>query len=121
MAGLIELQVSLETFQEIANGLEAKEVKINSDANITLVKNIKIKGPIDYRQVQIRRDVLMEVVKVYKAPMIDDIELTDSQHFINFLDDVYKYVFKGEKPAATTPPNKIVIETQPNKTGWGKN
>lgn len=102
------VNVSLETFNEVANALEAAGVKINADAPISITKDIKIKGPVDYRQVQIRRDVMQEVVKVYEPPMNEDasVTLADSSHFINFLDDVYNYILRGKKP-----------ET-PKKTGW---
>lgn len=113
------VNVSLETFNEIANALEAAGVKINADAPISITKDIKIKGPVDYRQVQIRRDVMQEVVKVYEPPMNEDgsVCLTDSSHFINFLDDVYSYILKGEKPKAT-PTTVAPIKTTPKKTGW---
>lgn len=93
-----ELNVSLETFNEIANGLEAKGIKVNADSPITIAKDVKIKGPIDYRQVQIRRDVLSEVVKVYKAPVDKrEMEISDSKDFINYMEDIYQYILTGKK------------------------
>ena len=99
-----DINVSLETFNEIANALEARGIKVNKDAPISITKDIKIKGPVDYRQVTIRKDVLMEIAKVYKTPIIKDFEVSDSKHFINFLDEVYLYILLGK--AKPEPVNK---------------
>lgn len=110
---IINVNVSLETFNEIANALEASGKKINADAPLTITKDTKIKGPIDYRQVTIRKDVLMEVVKVYKTPIDgNEYEVSDSKHFINFFDDVYNYVLKGKVTAEPT------TETKPKANTW---
>jgi len=100
-----DINVSLETFNEIANALEARQIKINKDAPISITKDIKIKGPVDYRQVTIRKDVLMEVAKVYKTPIDKkDYEVSDSKHFIDFLDAVYQYVLLGKQTTTETKP-----------------
>lgn len=110
------VKVSLETFNEIANALEATGKTINKDADIILTKDMSIKGPIDYRQVTIRKDVLEFVKDVYKAPMEDGLfEVSDSNHFINFFDDVYTYILEGKKPET-----KAIIDVQPKASSWGK-
>ena len=111
----IDLKVSMETFNEIANALEARGEKVNSTENIVLTKDVSIKGPIDYRQVTIRKDVLVEVAKVYKTPLINDFEVSNSKHFIDFLDDVYNYILKGERLTVDTPTAKVTTVKTPNK------
>lgn len=112
------INVSMECFNELANALEAQGQKVNPENPITVTKDIKIKGPIDYRQVTIRKDVLVEVSKVYKTPVDErEMEVSDSTHFINFLDDVYKYIFKGEKPKTQETKTTTV---EPKKSGWNQ-
>lgn len=110
------VKVSLETFNEIANALEASGKTINKESDITLTKDISIKGPIDYRQVTIRKDILEFVKDVYMSPLNDDMnQISDSEHFLNFFDDVYNYVLKGERPTA-----KPATETKTETKAWGK-
>ncbi len=107
-----EINLSFEAFEEMTNALNEAGIKLEKDDVLTINKDISVKGPILYRQVNLRHQILAEVVKIYKAPMNEhEIEVTDSNHFINFLDDVYKYCLTGERPATTQPKASL---------GWGK-
>lgn len=109
-----EISVSIPTYDEILNALDAKGIRLAPDTDIVLTKDIKIIAPVNYKQVTIRRDVLEQVAKVYKAPIDGDFEITDSEHFINFFNDVYNYVLKGERPAAKNKTEIVPIK----KAGW---
>lgn len=110
----VNVNVSMECFNELANALEAQGQKVNPENPITVTKDIKIKGPIDYRQVTIRKDVLIEVAKVYKTPVDNrEMEVSDSKHFINFLDNIYEYILKGTKPE-----DKTAKPVETKKSGW---
>lgn len=99
------LKVSENTFNEIANALDNLGIKVNPEENITLSKDTAIKGPVDWRHVQVKRDILPQIAAVYKPKMTEDgtICITDSLHFINFFDDCFNYVMKGDKPKDNTP------------------
>ena len=108
-----EISISSEAFDEMTGALQDAGIKLEKDDEFTVKRDMAIKGPILYRQVNLRHQILTEVVKVYE-PLPDDNGMckTDSSHFINFLDDVYKYCLTGDKPEATTT-------TQPKASGWG--
>src|ERR1051325_1916621 len=93
----IEIQISENAHSEIVHALNEHGHKINAGDNIVISKDIGIKGPYNYRQVNLRHQIMQDVVKIYKSPMIDDIEKNDSKEFIDFLDDIYNYILKGEK------------------------
>lgn len=116
----VTLNVSMETYEEIFNALEANGIKNSRDASITISKDVSIKSPINYRQVTVRRDVLEQVVKVYEPRMNNDGSacLTDSVHFINFFNDVYNYVLKGEIPTPPENKNPSATITPIKKSTW---
>lgn len=132
-SNLTVINVSMETFNEIANALDLQGKKINKDDPITLVKDIALKSPIDWRCLQVRKDVLMAVVPVYE-PKVDqnsDYCLTDASHFLEFVDAAYNYVLKGTLPPKTdtkgpyeppSPKNAKVTPIKPSpekdKSGW---
>lgn len=111
-----EISISSEAFDEMTGALQDAGIKLEKDDEFTVKKDLAIKGPILYRQVNLRHQILAEIKSIYKPPMVDDIELSDSAHFINFFDDVYKYCLTGEKPEG-----KPTTETKPKpkSTGWG--
>lgn len=118
-SNLTNINVSVECFNEIANALEASGKKVNAENPITLTKDISIKSPIDYRQVTIRKDVMDIATRAYEPQMnADGFCITDSAHYINFINDVYNYIFKGEMPTNTpTVQSTTTVETK-KPTGW---
>lgn len=102
-----EINLSVDAYDEFFGALQAKGIQVKSGESIVIDKDIRLKGP-NYKQVEIRRDVLIEVCKVYKSPMEGDFETNDVLGFINFVDAVYKYILTGEQPPSplTTPPFK---------------
>lgn len=123
----IILDVSETTYEEIFNALEAKGQKPNSEVELTLKKDVALKGPINYRFTTIRRDILEHVVKAYRPIIDNEFELTDAAHFIEFYDAVFNYVLRGDKPAAkeikqeikhTKTKPKPTPEQQPAKNEW---
>ena len=109
------LVISEDAMYEFTEALKANNIQLTSEDEVTITKDIAVTGPYNYRQVNLRHQILMEVAKVYEPLMSDDGDkcLTDSKHFINFLDDVYKYVLSGEKPSATVTELKTT-----NDNGW---
>lgn len=115
----IELNVSSDTFDEISNALNDKGTKINGDDPILLTKDIAIKGPINYRRVNLRHQILMEVAKVYKTPIDkDDYEVSNSKHFIDFLDDVFHYILEGKERIAEVKTKAINPNKPKPAVGW---
>lgn len=119
---IIEIKVSEATHSEIVNALNANGKKINPGESFTVTKDVSIIGPIDWRAVQVRRDVMAEVVKVYEPRMNENGDkcLTDSHHFIAFLDDVYNYILRGDKPKPAEQKSNVTPIKPPEKpkSGW---
>lgn len=112
------LKVSVPTFHEIAQKMEETGNKIGESDTITLTKDTALERPIDWRMVTVRKDVVTEAAKVYHAPMDNDgFEITNSVHFVNFVDDVLNYVINGTKPENQVKTTAAAI--QPKKA-WGK-
>lgn len=116
-----EINISSEAFDEITGALQDAGIKLEKDDSFTITKDISIKGPILYRQVNLKHQILMEVVKVYKTPIDKDFEVSNSSHFIDFLDDVYLYCLTGEKPAKPENRNQTkATSTKPKNKPWGQ-
>lgn len=113
-----EINISHEAFEEFTNALNEAGVKLDKNDEILIKPDMSIKGPILYRQVNLRHQILMEVVKVYKSPMIDEIEINDVNDFLNYLDAIYSYVLTGEKPASPEKKTATITElnTKPKGT-----
>lgn len=113
-----EVKVSHNIFEELTSALNEAGIKLEKNDEYTVKPDIAIKGPILYRQVNLRHQILMEIVKIYKSPVNkDDMEYNDAKDFITFLDDVYQYILTGNIPAS--PENKNQSTTQPiKKAGW---
>ena len=96
----IKIKVPVDIYDELFRLLEAGGVQLKPDDDLVISKDIKMEMPgVNYKQVTIRRDVLTAVVPAYKAPVTEsDYEVTDSAHFIKFVDDAYNYIMTGEKP-----------------------
>ena len=88
----MKLIVSVPTFNEIASLLEKEGIKINSDRVLTLEKGVALVPPVDYRLVTIRRDVLIESIK-----LINNINISEVSDFIEFTDKLFNYVLNGKK------------------------
>ena len=88
----MKLSVSVSTFNEITSLLEKEGVKINSDCVLTLEKGVALVPPIDYRLVTIRRDVLIESIK-----LVNNINISEVSDFIEFTDKLFNYVLIGKK------------------------
>lgn len=82
---IIELQISVECYNEIANALTAHGRKVDLDQSIKLTKNEKIKNPLDWRLIQVRKDCVEIAVKI------------NSQCTIEIASQIYNYILKGEK------------------------
>lgn len=108
------VSISHEAFEEFTNALNEAGIKLDTDDEILIKRDISIKGPILYRQVNLRHQILMEVVKVYKSPIVNEFEINDVNNFIDFWDTCYKYALTGEKPLK---PTATVTEIKP-KSGW---
>ena len=80
------------TFNEIASLLEKEGVKINSDRVLTLEKGVALVPPVDYRFVTIRRDVLIESIK-----LVNNINISEVSDFIEFTNKLFNYVLNGKK------------------------
>jgi len=88
----MKLVVSVPTFNEIASLLEKEGIKINSDLVLTLEKGVALVPPIDYRLTTIRRDVLIESIK-----LVNNINISEVSDFIEFTDKLFNYVLIGKK------------------------
>ena len=88
----MKLSVSVPTFNEIASLLEKEGVKINSDIVLTLEKGVALVPPVDYRLVTIRRDVLIESIK-----LVNNINISEVSDFIEFTNKLFNYVLNGKK------------------------
>lgn len=60
-----KLKVSVSTFNEIASLLEKQGQKINQQGQFLIEKDTELQSPIDYRNATIRRDCIIEAVKMY--------------------------------------------------------
>lgn len=115
-----EITVSSEAFDEFTGALNEAGIKLEPGDKILInLAEIGVKGPINYRQVNLRHQILTEVAKVYEPPMDDDGQkcLTDATHFIDFFDAVYKYCLTGDKPTITKPITETSNQST-NKAGW---
>ena len=88
----MKLIVSIPTFNEIASLLEKEGIKINSDRALTLEKGVALAPPVDYRLVTIRRDVLIESIK-----LVNNINIGEVSDFIEFTNKLFNYVLIGKK------------------------
>ena len=88
----MKLSVSVPTFNEIASLLEKEGVKINGGITLTLEKGVALVPPVDYRLVTIRRDVLIESIK-----LINNINISEVSDFIEFTNKLFNYVLIGKK------------------------
>lgn len=112
-----EISISSDAFDEMTGALNEAGIKLDNDTEFVVKKDLTIKGPILYRQVNLRHQILMEVAKVYKSPINGDFEVSNSSHFIDFLDDVYQYILKKKKPTKNpTSPTKTI---KPKDKPWG--
>jgi len=104
----IKIKVPVDIYDELFRLLEAGGVQLKPDDDLVITKDIKMEMPgVNYKQVTIRRDILTAIVPAYKAPIDErEMEVTDSLHFIRFVDDVYKYILEGTKPSNVITPAK---------------
>src|SRR5579864_989826 len=91
-----ELKVSIPTYNEIANALDALGKKFTPGVPLTIEKDDKIINPIDWRLVTLRRDVSDIAAKVY-AESDPDGEQT-SQNFVRFASELYQFALMGTVP-----------------------
>ena len=87
----MKLSVSVSTFNEIASLLEKEGVKINGGITLTLEKGVALVPPVDYRLVTIRRDVLIESIK-----LVNNINISEVSDFIEFTNKLFNYVLNGK-------------------------
>lgn len=123
MAKLTNVNVSQEAFEEILNALEAQGVQLNRDNPITITKDISIKGPVNYRQVTIRKDIMQIAAMCYKTPIEKEFEVSNSDHFCKFAEDLYQYAMTGkvsnQESKEPTPPSKpTLVKSEKDKSGW---
>lgn len=115
---ITELKVSMECFNEIANALEAQGKKVNPEESITITKDTSIKGPVDWRLVKVKMDVLQWYKDVYQPPVDENQFLSNNNsHFIEAFDAVVDYILKGDKPDNQTK----VASAKKTKTAPVKN
>lgn len=108
--------ISENAMYEFTEALKENNIQLTKDDEVLITGDMSVTGPYNYRQVNLRHQILMEVVKVYEPPMDADKTscLADAKHFIDFFDAVYKYVLTGDVP---TDKPKPTTET-PKSTGW---
>lgn len=105
------INVSSECFDEITGALNEKGIKLDNDTEFTVKKDTAIKGPINYRQVNLRHQLLIEIVKIYKSPINDkEMEFNDAKDFIEFFDKIYQYILTGQ--------SEIKKFGEIKKSGW---
>ena len=120
--GPVKLKVSVDTFEEIVERLNEEGIKLSEADTINLTKDIGLDRPIQWRIVQVRKDCVIEAAKVYRHQIdTDNMEYSNSIHFLNFVDDIYNYVLNGEKPKEQAAKNPEVIKevtTTEKPKGW---
>lgn len=118
MAKLVDVKVSQEAFEEILNALEAQGVQLNRENPITITKDIALKGQVNYRQVTIRKDIMQIAAMCYKTPINEkDFEVSNSEHFCQFAEDLYQYALTGDKPSKESV-KPTLVKPNASKTGW---
>lgn len=88
------LKVSHQTFNEIAGLLEQQGLKLGTNTNeLLLEKGDNLVPPIDYRLATIRRDCIVEAVKVYTADKARG-------NIQEIAENILQYVLYGQKQTA---------------------
>src|ERR1700761_7981097 len=92
----IELEVSENTYNEIAHAMAVKNIKLEANAEIVLTKDIMIKNPLDLRLIAMRKDAADIAAKVFRT--------SDETHdgFVSFVDEVANYIVHGTKTKTET-------------------
>lgn len=113
------LKVSTAAFHEIVAAMDKTGIKFDKDKDsLTLTPDIALEPPLDWRLIQVRKDCVVEAGKVYKSRMNDnEIEVTDSVHFVNFVKDIYNYVLNGDTPE-NKPTETAIDQKTKIKSGW---
>lgn len=112
------ITISENAMYEFTEALKASNIQLGPNDEVMITKDMAVTGPYNYRQVNLRHQILMEVAKVYKTPIKNDFEVSDSSHFINFLDDVYNYILDGERKTDTPKPTTEPTPQLDKKSGW---
>lgn len=99
------IEVSVPTFHEMAQKLESLGIKILEAKSFTVEKGSDIIPPIDWRYTQVRKDCLMEAVKLTQAQPVGGININK---FISMVDAMFIYVTTG----------KPMLEVKPETPGW---
>ena len=111
----ISIKCSIPTFHELAQKLEESGVKITDTDSFTITKDTVLERPIDWRLLTVRKDCVTEAAKVYRHRQdTNEMEITDSSHFLNYVEDIYNYILNGDKP-------EVAVEDKPEtpkKQGW---
>ncbi len=110
------LRISEDAMYEFTEALRANNIQLTGNEDITITKDMAVTGPYNYRQVNLRHQILIEAVKVYKSPInANEMEYNNAQEFIKFIDDVYQYVLTGmtEQQSDTETKPKSAV-----KGGW---
>lgn len=64
---MARIKVSVATYNEIATALELTGQNLNSGANLVIEKGTTLECPMDFRLATIRRDCLIEAVKLLSS------------------------------------------------------
>ena len=116
-----KIKLSIPSYHEIAGNLEAAGIKLTENETLIIDKDVSLERPIDWRLLTVRKDCIIEAAKVYRHPVDPngDFEITDCQHFLNFVEELYQYILNGKKPdteAKNAEVKEIVAVS--NKGGW---
>lgn len=87
------IEVSVPTFHEMAQKLESLGIKILEAKSFTVEKGSDIIPPIDWRYTQVRKDCLMEAIKLTQPQPVG---LIETDKFMALVDVMFKYVTTGE-------------------------
>jgi hypothetical protein len=98
-----KLKLSLPSYNEIAIKLAEAGIKLTDNDTLTIEKMSDIERPIDWRLVQVRKDCVVEALKLYSPERLynDDGNETGRKNnvkeFLEFVNEIYDYVLEGTK------------------------
>lgn len=107
----MKISVSQPCYNEIATALERHGIKLGENSKeILLERNDQLVQPTDWRMATVRKDCLMEAVKLtIPLPLKDR-----NQSVMEIADLFLEYIMNGKKPKPTIAELETILNNEPD-------